>query len=235
MAEYQIDDILAEVSGGEATWTLIQPQSPQWTQVPPQWRPIASAPIADERCHLALSLWGPDFMELLPGFARMFREQLSDVRVFQRELGDAHENVLIYVAGRARDEFPALWLGWDPAILEEPMPEFFDCFPNPVRTFLREVHAGFTAQDWESYGILRPDSWESFEGYDWFPDESFEEIGAHPSQVMWFTKDSGQLYYCVNSRLPAGQVTLAYEGNFDPPSNFAIELDELLIRRWDAQ
>ncbi|MEV0672615.1 hypothetical protein [Mycobacterium sp. NPDC050441] len=235
VTEHHINDILAEVSGGDATWTLVQAQSPDLAEIPPDWRPIASASIATDRCSHALSLWGSDFMELLPGFTRKFREQLSDVRVFRRELGGVSENVLIYVAGQARDGFPALWLGWDPAGLEQPLPEFFECFPSAVRTFLREVHPGFTAQDWESYGILRPDAWESFEGYDWFSTESFDEIGAEPSQVMWFTNDSGQLYYCVNSCLPAGQVTLAYEGTLDPPGDFATELDELLMRRWDVQ
>lgn len=173
-------------------------------------------------------------MALLPGFARRFRDELADVRVFRRELGGSVENVLIYVAGQARDEFPALWLGWDPAVLGQPRAEFFDCFPDAVQTFLRDVHAGFTAQDWQSYGIRRPDAWESLDGYDWFPGESFDQVGSDPSQLMWFTKDSGQLYYCVNSSLP-GTVTLAYEGNIDPPSEFAAELDELLMRRWDEQ
>lgn len=234
MVKYEIDDILAEVSGGDATWTLVHGQSSAVVDIPHRWKTIASAPTPIERRQHALSLWGRAFMEFLPGFSTKFRDELSDVRVFQRELEGVVENVLVYVAGRARDEFPALWLGWDPAILKQPISEFFDCFPVAVQTFLREVHAGFTAQDWESYGIRRPDSWQSFDGYDWFPAESFEETGSDPSQMMWFTKDSGQLYYCVNSRLPAGTVTLAYEGNFDPPGEFAAELDELLLGRWDT-
>ncbi|OMC41732.1 hypothetical protein A5740_21770 [Mycobacterium sp. GA-1841] len=234
MAECEIDDILAEVSGGDATWMPIEAHSSELAGIPQKWRPIASAVASSERCHHALSLWSSDFMALLPGFARRFRDELADVRVFRRELGGSVENVLIYVAGQARDEFPALWLGWDPAVLGQPRAEFFDCFPDAVQTFLRDVHAGFTAQDWQSYGIRRPDAWESLDGYDWFPGESFDQVGSDPSQLMWFTKDSGQLYYCVNSSLP-GTVTLAYEGNIDPPSEFAAELDELLMRRWDEQ
>lgn len=234
MADHQIDDILAEVGGGEATWTLIQAKSTELAEIPPTWRSISAAATAGERCHYALSLWGSDFTELLPAFATKFRQQLSDVRVFRRDLGSEAEFVLIYVAGQASDGFPALWLGREPAGRGQAVPEFFECFPGAVQRFLLEVHAGFTAQDGESYGILRPDAWESFEGYDWFPNESFDELGAEPSQIMWFTKDSGQLYYCVNSRLPAGKVTLAYEGNFDPPADFAAELDDLLIDRWDA-
>ncbi|NOP95392.1 MULTISPECIES: hypothetical protein [Mycolicibacterium] len=234
MAEHAVEAILAEVGGGDAAWTPVGSQSPELAEIPQNWRPIASASTASERCRHALSLWGSDFMELLPGFSRRFQDELSDVRVFRRQLGSVFENVLIYAAGEARDGFPALWLGWDPALFGQPMAEFFDCFPEAVQTFLRDVHPGFTAQDWESYGIKRPDTWESFEGYDWFPSESFDEIETMPSQLMWFTKDSGQLYYCVNSRLP-GKLILAYEGNFDPPGDFAAELDELLTRRWDEQ
>ena len=234
MAENEVGDILAEVGGGDATWTPVGAQSPELADIPQKWRPIASADTSSDRCRHALSLWGSDFIELLPGFTRRFRDELSDVRVFRRQSGDLAENVLIYAAGLARDGFPALWLGWDPAILGQPAAEFFDCFPAAVQAFLREVHPGFTAQDWESYGIKRPDAWESLEGYDWFPSESFDEIESQPSQMMWFTKDSGQLYYCVNSRLP-GKVTLAYEGDFDPPGEFGAELDVLLMRRWDEQ
>ncbi len=234
MAEYAVGDILAEVGGGNATWTPVGAESPELAAIPQKWRPIASADTSSDRCRRALSLWGSDFIDLLPGFARRFQDELSDVRVFRRQSDGLAENVLIYVAGQARDGFPALWLGWDPAVLGQPTTEFFDCFPAAVQTFLREVHPGFTAQDWEAYGIKRPDAWESLEGYDWFPSESFDEIESQPSQMMWFTKDSGQLYYCVNSHLP-GKVTLAYEGNFDPPGEFGAELDELLMRRWDEQ
>lgn len=235
MAECEVDDILAEVSGGDARWTQVAAGSTELAQIPQNWRPIASAATSAERCRHALSLWGSDFMALLPGFTRRFQDKLTDVKVFRRELGGLPEHVLIYVAGQARDGFPALWLGWDPAVLGQPESEFFGCFPAAVQAFLRYVHPGFTAQDWQSYGIRRPDMWESLDGYDWFPRESFAAIGSEPSQLMWFTKDSGQLYYCVNSSLPSGRVTLAYEGSFDPPSDFATELDELLTRRWDEQ
>ncbi len=79
MAEYAVDDILAEVGGGDATWTPVGAQSPELAVIPQNWRPIASASTSSERCRHALSLWGTDFTELLPGFARRFRDELSDV------------------------------------------------------------------------------------------------------------------------------------------------------------
>ena len=229
----QIDTILDEVGGGEVSWTLIGEDSPQLTELPTQWRQIASTSNAHDRCQHALTLWGTDIRILLPNFFRKFQERLTDAAVFQRQDGDTCEYVLIYVAGTARDGFPALWLGWEPAEPEQQNSAFFNCFPPAMKHFLREVHSGFTAQDWESYGILRPSTWESFDGYDWFPEESFQQIEAEPSEVMWFTKDSGQLYYCISSRFPVGKIRLAYEGNFDPLSDFASELDELLSDRWE--
>lgn len=230
-----VEEFLATIPGGPSLWKLVSPAASDLRQLPRRWLPLVTASDPVQRCAHALSLWNSDFGQMLPRFNRIFPERLTDVRAFARDFqnGDT-QFVLVYFAGRDDYGKQALWFGWDPALYVASMPDFFARFPQPVRSFLRTVHAGFTAQDWESYGITRPDSWESFEGYDWFPDRLHEETGVDPAHLMWFTRDAGQLYYCINTDLPPGQVTLAYEGDVDPPKDFAEELDSLMAERWPS-
>jgi hypothetical protein len=103
---------------------------------------------------------------MVPGFADALRTRLRDVRVsFWREDGVA---LLCYFEGADGD--PLIWVGWDPRSNTGPTPPYWETLPAPVRTFLTDVHPGFTMLDGESYGLAQPSYMSTFAAWAGFPD-----------------------------------------------------------------
>lgn len=238
---------IAEQLSDDGAAQLITAGSASFDKVPPPWRPIAENDSAAERIHAALALWNNDFLALVPRFADALRTKLVDVRVYSVTVGESDFVVLVYVLEDAAGE-PAAWIGCDPATFGDAEPLFWDSFPAAVQTFLRQVHPGFTATDWESFGIMRPEYFETIaeradcpEGIpgwmDGYEDDSALDYDGEPykridsTRLGVFAKDEGHLFYCASPDLEVGQVTLVYDGDTDPPKDFGAELDELMTRR----
>ncbi|MGH7485189.1 MAG: hypothetical protein ACREMY_06230, partial [bacterium] len=80
----QVD--LAEILGmmEKVGWPLhaVEVDSPEFTQIPEQWRPIVLSSGPDAHRRAALALWNREFLGLMPNFTELFRTQLVDVRVY---------------------------------------------------------------------------------------------------------------------------------------------------------
>jgi hypothetical protein len=230
MSEPDLDRIVRDVDGSIA---FPEPGTAVPGQLPVPWRPIAEAVRPADRCEAALSLWNPDFVAAVPRFGRALADGLLDVRVCL--LRD--EWALAYIAA-ARTGEQITWIGWDPAGFGSTRPVFWESLPEPQRTFLVDVHAGFTALDGESYGLTRPTgmltyaAWGGFDG----PIPGWDDDGRIPStELMFVTRDSGLLHYCVSPQLPPGSVALVYEGDIDVKPGIAGELDQLMAERFDLR
>jgi hypothetical protein len=229
MHEPDLDAIVARIGAGPVEFP--EPGTTGLAQLPPAWRPIAEAARAADRREAALSLWNPDFLAALPEFARALPGSLVDVRPC-RLRGDW---TLAYIAlTRAGEQ--VTWIGWDPASAGTSRPVFWETLPEPLRAFLVDVHAGFTAPDGESYGLTRPSgmltyaAWGGFDG----PIPGWDDDADISSTALMFvTRDSGLLHYCVSPELPPGSVALVYEGDIDVKPDIAHELDQLMAERFD--
>lgn len=210
---------------------VVEPGSPEVDQVPTAWRAIASSPNAATRASTALSLWNTDFLALLPRFADAFRERLEDVRVCR--LRD--EWVLHYIA-RGSEEPHVTWIGWEPD--PSATAPFFDAIPAPAREFLTSVHAGFTAPDCESHGLMRPKWMETFAQWAEFDTETIEEWdeewNVSVTRMTRVTTNGSLLSYCVSPDTQPGRIVLVYEGDVDDDPDFGEELDELMSDRFTS-
>jgi hypothetical protein len=229
MSEPDLDKIVADAGDGQVEFPA--PGTTGLAQLPPAWRPIAEAAQDADRREAALTLWNPDFLAAVPAFGRGLTDNLIDVRVC-RLRGDW---ALAYIAA-ARTGEQITWIGWDPASFGASRPVFWETLPEPLRTFLVDVHAGFTAPDGESYGLTRPAgmltyaAWAGFDG----PIPGWNDDGRIPStELMFVTRDSGLLHYCVSPELPQGSVALVYEGDIDVKADIGRELDQLMTERLD--
>lgn len=196
-------------------------------RIPEKWRPIALSIDAAFRRGTALALWNQSFLDLIPEFTRTLRTHCVDVRVLS--VGDIP--VLVYVLETDEDE-PVFWVGYDPRTLKEP--DFWDSFPEPVRVFLREVHAGFMSERDGSFGIARPTDMATLAERAGSPDgiPGWEHADISSTRLMQITSDGGILRYCLSPDLEAGKIALVYEGDIDS-KEFGQELDELLMSRME--
>jgi hypothetical protein len=231
MSEPDLDKIVADLGDGPIAFPT--PGTPGPAQLPSRWRPIAEATRPADRCEVALSLWNPDFLAAVPRFARALTDNLTDVRVC-RLRGDW---TLVYIA-TARSGEQITWIGWDPAGFGPARPVFWETLPEPLRGFLVDVHAGFTASDGESYGLTHPSgmltyaAWGGFDG----PIPGWDDHSRISSTgLMFVTRDSGLSHYCVAPELPPGSVALVYEGDIDIKPDIARELDQLMAERFDLE
>jgi hypothetical protein len=231
MSEPDLDEVVADLGDGPIEFPA--PGTTRLAQLPLAWRPIAEAAHAADRREAALSLWNPDLLATLPEFGRALTDDLVDVRVC-RLRGDW---TLVYIAV-ARTGEQITWIGWDPATFGVSRPVFWETLPEPLRTFLVDVHAGFTAPDGESYGVIRPSqmltyaAWGGFDG----PIPGWDDDARISSTALMFvTRDSGLLHYCVSPELPPGGVALVYEGDIDVKPDIAHELDQLMAGRFDLE
>ncbi|WP_064943029.1 hypothetical protein [Mycobacterium sp. 852013-50091_SCH5140682] len=157
--EIDFDQVAADLTV-KGTAELITPDSGRAHEVPDRWRGVLSGVGPEERKQAALSHWDGDFLAMIPRFAQVLRERLIDVRVFWVKAPKDSFFILVYVVKHNEDDY-VCWMGWDPARTGD-APRFWDTFPDPVQNFLRHTHAGFTATDWESYGVMQPSEFVTF-------------------------------------------------------------------------
>lgn len=213
---------------------LAEADSPEFARLPERWRPIALATDPEARGLAALALWNQEFLDLIPGFAEQFRARLLDVRAGVLP----STSVLLYaVQGSGAD--PLVWVAGDPGRFGTP-PPFWESLPQPARTFLREVHAGFTAPDQDSFGLMHPADMQTIAAMAGYPDglpgwaeaDAAETGRIASNRLLRITKDSGNLLLCVSPDLPDGDAALVYEGDVDP-QEFGSALDELMASAFD--
>ncbi|MFV8160642.1 hypothetical protein ACNQVK_00565 [Mycobacterium sp. 134] len=246
--EIDLDRVAGELTfRGRAE--LITLDSARAAEVPERWRGVLNGLSAEQRRRTALAHWHPDFLTMIPRFAQVLQEKLIDVRVFWIDNPKSRRFVLAYLVERNEDGY-VCWMAWEPATFGD-APRFWDSFPAPMQKFLRHTHAGFTATDWESYGVMRPSDWETVAEYGGWPGgipgwmdgyedgcdtgyrgEKYRRIES--TRLVVFAKDAGHLFYCTSPDLEVGQIALVYEGDVDPPKDFGGELDQLLMRRLDV-
>jgi hypothetical protein len=213
--------------------TLVPPGSAPAAPVPEQWRPILESDDAETRRLTALSLWNREFLDLVPQFAQELRTELADVRV-----GNQHgEAVLVYAfehfdyGGRV----VTCWIGWDPATFGDAEPAFYDCLPQPARAFYRQVHAGFTAPDWESFGPIRPKYLRTLAEIGHFTegDSDLWEGQDIPWTRLLVVAITGTAYYCVSPDLAPGLAIQVYESQPDDPEDFGPLLDKVMMKNFE--
>jgi hypothetical protein len=235
MPTVDIAELLGRLTRAGWPLQLTQADSPEFARLPEQWRPIALAPDPEVRGAAALALWNEEFLDLIPTFAELFRARLLDVRACALP----STSVLLYVVEGSGD-VPFVWVGGDPRRFGTP-PRFWDSLPEPARTFLREVHAGFTAPDQDSFGLMHPADMETIAAMAGYPDglpgwteaDAAETKRIASNRLLRITKDSGNLLLCVSPDLPAGDAALVYEGDVDP-QEFGPALDELMASAFDV-
>lgn len=203
------------------------------SSVPAGWETILDSPEPAARRAAAVGLWNQDLIDALPRFARSLRNELTDVRVC-RVRGDW---AICYLL-RGRSGGQVGWIGWDPATLGDLPSRIWPSIPQPLREFLTGVHAGFTAPDGESYGVVRPAEMVSYAAWGGFdgPIPDWDEHGALSSTELTFlTRDSGLLHYCVSAALPPGAFALAYEGDVQVEDDLLDALDRLMTERFETE
>lgn len=225
--------MVAELAGPDRTASVIDAGYPDVSAIPAQWRGIVHSSDSEERRLRALSLWNRDFLDLIPGYAKVLRTKLIDVRVCA--LSDEGP-ILVYLL-EALDRPFVMWIGWDPASFGEREPIFWETIPMPARTFLHEVHAGYTlSADWEACGIMRPqdmmtfaESWEAPDGIpgwfdNWWPD--CEPIDSR--RMLYVTHTSPSYVLSTSPDLPSGKALIYYDGEINVV-DFDQELDKIML------
>jgi hypothetical protein len=216
-------------AGTLSDWGLrfADPGVDELSRIPERWRAVATAAQPRERREAALGLWNQGFLDLVPRFAEVLRTRLLDVRAY---LADDHP-VLVYVVA-SDGGGPVSWVGFDPGTFGEP-PPFWDSFPEPLRVFLRDVHAGYVSSGDAGFGPLPPAQMQTLATLAGFPDGIpgwDEEAGIDSTRLVLVASDGGLLRLCLSPDLPPGQLALVYEGDVDP-QDFGAELDQLMMSR----
>lgn len=211
---------------------LVTARSPALSRLPERWRDIACCRDAEERWLRAMALWNHDLLELLPRFARTVTTRLADVRT-----GLARGRALLVYAFDGAAGGHRVRLGWEPTDRTEPA--LWPTVPAPLRTFLREVHAGFVADDGESCGPLPPRAMatmaeqldEPAGSADW-DDLAAEQGNPLSTRLLWIANNPGLIGYYVSPDLPPDRLAMIYEGDVDR-RDFGTALDELLVSTLD--
>ncbi|WP_433392671.1 hypothetical protein [Micromonospora sp. KLBMP9576] len=224
MSQPDLAAIAETVPGVRLTPVEAAPTGPR--QLPPQWQPIAAAADAGARLALALDLWNPALLDALPRFAAGLRSRFVDARPC---LADG-EPALLYLA-RHPDGHLLSWLGRDPAGFVQP--QFWQHFPEPLRVFLREVHAGFTSGGHTAFGPVHPRHMQTIAEQAGEPDglaDWDEEQDIASTRLLLVASNGGMVNYCVSPELGADELAIVFEGDIDP-TPYGEALDRLLIRR----
>lgn len=227
----EIEQCLAREDEVPETVTFPPPDSPELHRAPERWRAIAEAADARARCREALSLWNTDLLELVPTFAATFTSELADVRLGRI----ADEWVLVYALEHfdADTRYVVCWIGWDPATFGDTTPPLWDSVPPPLQTFLLEVHAGFTAPNWMSFGPVQPHRMLTLAAMNGYPD-GIPDWADTPdaTRLLPLAATYSGLYCCVSPDLPADEAVLVYRGELDPPQDVGTLLDRILDTRF---
>lgn len=208
--------------------TLEPPGSVPAEPVPEQWRSILESDDAGTRRLIALSLWNRELLDLVPQFAQELRTNLVDVRV-----GHHHgEAVLVYAFEHIDygERVVTCWIGWDPATFGDAEPPFNAWVPEPLQVFYRQVHAGFTASNWE-FGPIRPKYLRTLAGvlHATEDDADLWEGQDIPWTRLLVVAITGTVYYCVSPDLPPGQAVQVADGQPDDPEDFGPLLDKAMM------
>lgn len=219
---------------GDATVEILAPSPQTRSAIPVEWWPVAESSDPEERKRVALALWNAEFLDLVPRFNEALRSTLVDVRVAQhsRRVTPSLDYVL-----RAWDGQLNVWRGEDPRAFGVSEPPMFGSLPVSARTFLRQVHAGFTTLDGKSCGLMRPADMQTLADSWGHPDESdvaecwdsstFPFPGTQ--RLLLITQDEGHPYLFTSPDLPAGTAVAYYEPDFDVMP-FGEALDDFLNR-----
>ncbi|WP_433204743.1 hypothetical protein ACQP1G_16570 [Nocardia sp. CA-107356] len=205
------DAITTLLEIGEVSAQLIDTVAPEAASVPQRWRGIADSVEPSERAAVALSLWNRDFLDLVPRFAHVLESALVDVRPCYWQGPSGAEIVLVYIVSSPGESL-AVWVGWDPALFGDHRPTLWDSLPMQARTFLQEVHAGFTLPDGETCGLTRPRFMYSLAEWSGWPEgipewegnwwEDCEPVDSR--RLLRITGNGSDFDLCTSPDLPAG-------------------------------
>ena len=199
--------------------------------LPEAWRPIAQTTDPAVRRTTALALWNKELLDQLPELSKILRERLADVRACMTDGTPA----LVYVV-RGEHEPWVTWLGYDPRSFGEE-PVFWNLIPAELRSFLREVHAGFVSRAHDRYGPIQPAEMQTLAAFAGDPQglEDWDEIqGIKSTRLLIIAREGELMYYCVSPDTGPGEIVQLYEGDVDP-GPFWPRLDRLFLLRLDAE
>ncbi|MFE6862466.1 hypothetical protein [Nocardia sp. NPDC057668] len=227
----EVERGLRQVDHESRIVSLVDSDSPDLATVPDQWRDITDATTSQARCLAALRLWNTALLEFVPDFAAHLRAELADVRIGRLD----HEWVLVYALEHFDDaqRYVLCWIGWDPATFGESAPPQWDGVPQPLRTFLHEVHAGFTAPDEMSFGPVQPRRMGTFAEMNGCPDGVPEWTDVPDStRLLPLVTTYSRVHGCVSSDLAPGDGVVLHNFALDPPEPVGPMLDHLLCVRF---
>ncbi|MFE9204267.1 hypothetical protein [Micromonospora sp. NPDC007230] len=207
---------------------FVEAGSSEVHRLPQQWQPVAADTDPGNRLAMALALWNEPFLTALPRFTTALRTQFVDVRPC---LADG-EPALVYLATDDAGDLVS-WIGLDPAGFVEP--HFWGNFPGPLRVFQRQVHAGFTSEEPDTFGPMHPRYMETIAERagepDGFPDwDEVQEIAS--TRLLLITSNGSQLDYCVSPDIETDMLALVHEGDIDP-TPYGKALDNLFMLRFE--
>jgi hypothetical protein len=180
--------------------------------LPTAWRPIALATDPAIRRTTALALWGGDLLALLPNLAQILHERLADVRVCLTGGTPA----LVYVVAGDYERW-VTWIGYDPRTFGTE-PPFWELFPAELRSFLREVHAGFVSREPDRYGPVPPREMLTMADRIGVPEaiEDFDDVNdIAAARLLVLAREGELMYYCVSPDAEPGEIVQFYEGDID--------------------
>jgi hypothetical protein len=234
MTEISDDDVEATLDAwAQQPLTLLGASSTpaDLDRLPAAWQPIASATDPAIRRTTALALWSDDLLALLPNLSQILRERLADVRVCLTNGTPA----LVYVV--AGDYEPwVTWIGYDPRTFDEE-PPFWNLFPTELRSFLREVHAGFVSREPDRYGPIAPREMQTLAERIGIPEaiEDFDDVNdIAAARLLVLAREGELMYYCVSPDAEPGQIVQFYEGDIDARP-FWPALDKVFLLRLEAR
>ncbi|OBB19725.1 hypothetical protein A5761_00860 [Mycolicibacterium setense] len=217
---------------GNATVEILAPSPQIRALIPEGWWLVAESPDPEERKRAALSLWNAEFLDLVPRFGEALRSALLDVRVAQHSWQGTPS--LDYVLRSWDGEFK-VWMGEDARTFGASEPPMFDSLPVPARTFLRQVHAGFTTLNGRSCGLMPPADMQTLADSWGHPEESdiaeCWDASTYPfpgtQRLLLITEYGGHPYLFTSPDLPAGTAATYFEPDFEVTS-FGEALDDFL-------
>jgi hypothetical protein len=174
----------------------------------------------------ALELWNAPFLDALPQFAAALRTRFADVRACWVD----GEPALLYLVEHS-DGHLLSWIGLDPAGFVEP--RFWEHVPEPLQTFLCQVHAGFTSGGLTAFGPMHPRYMQTLAELAGEPDgvaDWDEEQDIASTRLLLLTSNGGMVNYCVSPDVKPAELAIVFEGDIDPV-HYGAALDRLLMRR----
>lgn len=209
---------LAAATTWDSTPIRVLDAGPQTRSLIPQpWWPAAESADPEDRKRAALALWNAEFLDLIPHYAQALRTALVDVRVAQHSWLTAPS--LDYVLRRFDGEL-VVWVGEDPRTFTIPASALFGSVPAPVRTFLRQVHAGFSTYDGTSCGVNAPSDMTTLAAYWGRPTDNdvieWEEDHPFPgSQRLLLVTGNDTAHLFTSPDLPADTAVVYFEPDYE--------------------